>query len=141
MHYLANTNSDLHFLVVNDSEASRRLIVHLLKELGYMKVSEASNGEMALRSFKSARAIGSPIGFVITDCAMPVMDGLKLVQQIRGDEQLRATPLLMVTADATREHILAASEAGADDYLVKPFNATKLRQKISPMIAKYALAA
>lgn len=141
MHYLANTNSELHFLVTSDVESTRRLVVQLLKELGHMKVSEASNGEMALRSFKATRAVGAPINFLITDCAMPLMDGLALMREVRADERLRTVPMLMVTADATREHILAATNAGADDYLVKPFNAPKLMQKIALLTTKYAIAA
>jgi two-component system chemotaxis response regulator CheY len=139
MHYLATTHPDLHFLLTSDSEPTSRLIVQLLKELGHMKVSEANNGAMAMRAFTNARVVGAPITFLITDCAMPLMDGLALMRKVRADEQLRAVPMLMVTADATREHILAAASAGADDYLVKTFNAAKLKQKIKLLVTKYAI--
>ncbi|MEB0133822.1 response regulator [Actimicrobium sp. CCC2.4] len=126
-------------MLTSDSEPTSRLIVQLLKELGYMKVSEATNGAMAMRTFANARTIGAPVNFLITDCAMPLMDGLALMREVRADAQLRAVPMLMVTADATREHILAAASAGADDYLVKPFNAAKLKQKIDLLATKYAI--
>ncbi|MDY7574377.1 response regulator [Actimicrobium sp. CCI2.3] len=138
MHYLATAHSDLHFLLTSDSESTSRVIVQLLRELGYMKVSEANDGAMAMRAFANARTIGAPITFLITDCAMPLMDGLELMRTVRADEQLRAVPMLMVTADATREHILEAASAGADDYLVKPFNSDKLKQKIDLLLTKYA---
>ena len=138
MHYLATAHSDLHFLLTSDSEPTSRVIVQLLRELGYMKVSEANDGAMAMRTFKNARTVGAPITFLITDCAMPLMDGLELMRTVRADEQLRAVPMLMVTADATREHILEAANAGADDYLVKPFNSDKLKQKIDLLLTKYA---
>ncbi|MFT5533770.1 MAG: two-component system chemotaxis response regulator CheY [Burkholderiaceae bacterium] len=141
MHYLANTHSALHFLLVGDKESTRRLLVQLLKELGYMKVSEASDGEMAIRSFNNARTVGAPINFLITDCAMPMMNGLTLMREVRTDAQLRTVPMLMVTAGATREHILAATDAGADGYLVKPFSAAKLKQKIALLVAKYTTPA
>ena len=136
-----NLNAELHLLVVNDAPVGRRLQVQLLRELGYLKVSEAADGQMALRTFKTARSIGAPIDFVITDCAMPTMDGLALIEQIRQDPQLHSLPVLMVTAEATREAILRAAKAGADDYLVKPFTSQKLRQKIDALLAKYAVHA
>lgn len=136
-----NVNADLHLLVVNDNPVARRLLLQLLREVGYFKVSEAADGQMALRAFKSARAIGAPLDLVITDCAMPLMDGLTLVAQMRNDTQLRGVPVLMVTAEATRESILRAAEAGADDYLVKPYTSEKLRQKIDGLLVRYSLHA
>ena len=136
-----NSNADLHVLIVNDDSVARRLQMQLLRELGYLKISEAADGQMALRTFKIARAIGAPIDFVITDCAMPTMDGLTLIAQIRQDPQLHSLPVLMVTAEATKDAILRAAKAGADDYLVKPFTSTKLRQKIDALLTKYAVHA
>jgi two-component system chemotaxis response regulator CheY len=114
----------------------RHLITCLLKELGYIKISEANDGAMALRSFKVAETVGAPINFVITDYCMPVMDGLALIRTIRKSETLRHLPILMVTPEATREHILAAAEAGTDDYIVKPFKATALQAKLDKIFAK-----
>ena len=141
MYTSPNTNVDLHLLIVNDDAVARRLLVQLLKEVGYIKVSEAADGEMALRSFKAARAIGAPIDFVITDCAMPLMDGLDLIREIRQDAQLRSIPVLMVNAVATTDTILRAAKAGVDGYLVKPFTSAKLGHKIEQLLAKYELHA
>jgi two-component system chemotaxis response regulator CheY len=133
-------NAELHFLVVNDEPNMRRLLVALLKEIGYMKVSEAENGEMALRAFKAAKTVGAPIEFVITDCAMPHMNGLNLIRTIRHDPETSHVPILMFTSQASKENILTAVDAGADDYIVRPFNATSLRKKLEKILAKRNLA-
>jgi two-component system chemotaxis response regulator CheY len=126
--------TDLHFLVVNDTFPMRQVVMHLLKELGYLKISEAIDGAMAMRTFKHAQLVGAPIGFVITDCAMPVMDGLELIRTIRSTPALTAIPVLMVTPEASKENILAAVEAGTDGYIVRPFNAAALRRKIEKIL-------
>ena len=123
--------TDLHFLVVNDARPMRHVLVHLLKELGYVKISEATDGAMALRAFRNAQVVGAPIGFVITDCIMPVMNGLELTRTIRSMQALAALPVLMVTPQAKRENILAAVEAGTDGYIMRP--STQLRSDASLM--------
>lgn len=128
--------SDIHFLVVNDVANIRRVLIALLRELGYTKISEAENGEMALRSFKLASTVGAPIHFVITDCAMPFMNGLNLIRSIRAREEMRKIPILMVTEEATKENILDAAEAGADGYIVRPFKASNLNRQIEAVLAK-----
>lgn len=125
---------NLHFLVVNDAIPMRQVVTHLLKELGYLKISEAVDGAMAMRTFKHAQLVGAPIGFVITECAMPVMNGLELIRTIRATPSLAAIPVLMVTPQASKENILAAAEAGTDGYIVRPFNATALRHKIEKVL-------
>jgi two-component system chemotaxis response regulator CheY len=132
--------TDLHFLVVNDAPPMRHVVVHLLKELGYRKISEAIDGAMALRAFKNAQVVGAPIAFVITDCAMPVMDGLDLVRTIRATPELAALPVLMVTPQASRETILAAAEAGTDDYIVRPFNSAALGRKLDKIMAQKGIS-
>lgn len=133
--------TDLHFLVVNDTVPMRHVVVHLLKELGYRKISEAIDGAMALRAFKNARLVGAPIEFVITDCAMPVMNGLDLIRNIRSMPELADLPVLMVTPQASRENILAAAEAGTDGYIVRPFNAAALGRKLDKILIEKGLAA
>lgn len=133
--------SDLHFLVVNDAVPMRHVMVHLLKELGYLKISEATDGAMALRTFRTAQVIGAPIGFVITDFAMPVMDGLELIRTIRSMPAMASLPVLMVTPQARREDILAAVEAGTDGYIVRPFNATALGLKLDAILTQRGVAA
>lgn len=132
--------TDLHFLVVNDALPMRRVVVHLLKELGYRKISEAIDGAMALRAFKNAQVVGAPIAFVITDCAMPVMNGLELIRTIRATPELADLPVLMVTPQASRENILAAAEAGTDAYIVRPFNANALGKKVDEILVKKGMA-
>ena len=127
-------STDLHFLVVNDASPMRQVVTHLLKELGYLKISEAIDGAMAMRTFKHAQLVGAPIGFVITDCAMPVMNGLELIRTIRATPALSGIPVLMVTPQASKENILAAAEAGTDGYIVRPFNASALRRKIEKIL-------
>lgn len=129
-------HTDLHFLVVNDAPTMRLVVVHLLKELGYLKISEAIDGAMALRAFRNAQVVGAPIDFVITDCAMPVMNGLELIRTIRASPELAHLAVLMVTPQASRDNILAAVEAGTDDYIVRPFNAQALGKKIDRILAQ-----
>jgi two-component system chemotaxis response regulator CheY len=131
--------TDLHFLVVNDSRPMRHVVVHLLKELGYRKISEAVDGAMALRTFKSAKVVGAPIGFVITDSAMPLMSGPELIRSIRATDGLADLPILMVTPEASRETILAAAEAGTDGCIVRPFNAKALGKKLEQILEKKGL--
>lgn len=118
----------------------RHVVVHLLKELGYQKISEAVDGAMALRAFRNAQVVGAPIDFVITDCAMPVMNGLELIRTIRATAELAELPVLMVTPQASRENILAAAEAGTDGYIVRPFNATALGRKLDEILAHKGMA-
>ena len=132
--------TDLHFLVIDDFSTMRRIIINLLKELGYTKASEAEDGEKALRILQSNEA-PLTINFVITDWNMPVMDGLTLLQKIRATTGLQDFPVLMVTAEAKKENILAAAQAGADGYIVKPFTAETLGEKIEKILKKRELAA
>ncbi|TFW03238.1 chemotaxis protein CheY [Oxalobacteraceae bacterium OM1] len=133
-------SSSYHFLVVDDFSTMRRIVSNLLRELGYPKISEAEDGEAALKVLKSGEGV-PPINFVVTDWNMPNMDGLTMLQRIRADEQLRDLPVLMVTAEAKKENIIAAAQAGADGYIVKPFNAATLKEKLDKIIAKKGLPA
>jgi two-component system, chemotaxis family, chemotaxis protein CheY len=122
---MIDADKNLKFLVVDDFSTMRRIIRNLLKELGFVHVEEAEDGVVALRMLK-----GSPYDFVITDWNMPNMDGLALLQSIRADASLSALPLLMVTAEAKKENIVAAAQAGASGYVVKPFTAATLDEKL-----------
>ncbi|OWW18858.1 hypothetical protein AYR66_04345 [Noviherbaspirillum denitrificans] len=117
----------------------RRVIGSLLKDqLRNVRISEAADGRSALQMLKSADAEGKPFDFVVTDCHMPNMSGLDLLRAIREEEGLRDLPVLLVTAEATRDMILAAAKAGADGYIVKPFNADTLRTKLQQILSKRA---
>ena len=104
------------FLVVDDFSTMRRILRNLLKELGYTNVDEAEDGVAALHKLES-----QPYDFVITDWNMPNMDGLTLLRKIRSSDKLKHLPVLMVTAEAKKENIIAAAQAGASGYIVKPF--------------------
>lgn len=119
------------FLVVDDFSTMRRIVRNLLKELGYANVDEAEDGAMALSKLRSEQ-----FDFVITDWNMPVMDGLTMLQNIRADAALSKIPVLMVTAEAKKENIIAAAQAGANGYVVKPFTAATLDEKLSKIFEK-----
>jgi two-component system, chemotaxis family, chemotaxis protein CheY len=119
------------FLIVDDFSTMRRIVRNLLKELGYSNVDEAEDGAMALAKLRSEQ-----FDFVITDWNMPVMDGLTMLQNIRADASLSKLPVLMVTAEAKKENIIAAAQAGANGYVVKPFTAATLDEKLSKIFEK-----
>ena len=135
-------SKEFHFLVVDDFSTMRRILSGLLKELGYARIHEAEDGEKALRLLHLARQQDTtPIDFVITDWNMPLMDGLDLLKAIRQDAALCHLPVLMVTAESKRENIIAAAQAGADGYIVKPFNAATLKEKLDKILVKKGLLA
>ncbi|EPZ15674.1 chemotaxis protein CheY [Thauera terpenica 58Eu] len=121
----------LKFLVVDDFSTMRRIVRNLLKELGYTNVDEAEDGAIALQKLNS----GS-FDFVVTDWNMPNMDGLTLLQTIRRTPQLKHLPVLMITAEAKKENIIAAAQAGASGYVVKPFTAVTLAEKLQKIFEK-----
>ena len=121
----------LKFLVVDDFSTMRRIVRNLLKELGFTNVDEAEDGAIALGRLKSGG-----IDFVVTDWNMPNMDGLTLLQSIRSDPALKHLPVLMITAEAKKENIIAAAQAGASGYIVKPFTAATLSEKLNKIFEK-----
>jgi len=118
-------HSNLKFLVVDDFATMRRIIRNLLKELGFSNVDEAEDGMSALQKLRAER-----FDFVVSDWNMPNMTGIDLLRNIRADEQLKSLPVLMVTAEAKKENIIAAAQAGASGYVVKPFTAATLDEKL-----------
>jgi len=124
-------DKNLRFLVVDDFATMRRIVRNLLKDLGYNNVEEAEDGSDALNKLQA-----SPVDFVISDWNMPNMDGLQLLNEIRKDERLKAIPVLMVTAEAKKENIIAAAQAGASGYVVKPFTAATLEEKLGKIFEK-----
>ncbi len=119
------------FLVVDDFSTMRRIVRNLLKELGYSNVEEAEDGVDGLNKLK-----GGGFDFVVSDWNMPNMDGLTMLQHIRKDSALASLPVLMVTAEAKKENIIAAAQAGANGYVVKPFTAATLDEKLSKIFEK-----
>lgn len=113
----------------------RRIVTGLLKELEFTKMAEAEDGAAAMKVLEGGAA---PITFVLTDWNMPVMDGLALLKKIRATPSLAHLPVLMITAEAKKENIVEAAQAGADGYIVKPFNAATLKDKIEKIIHRRA---
>ena len=121
----------MKFLVVDDFSTMRRIVRNLLKELGFNNVEEAEDGAVALQKLQ-----GNDIEFVVTDWNMPNMDGLTLLQNIRKTPALKHLPVLMITAEAKKENIIAAAQAGASGYIVKPFTAATLSEKLQKIFEK-----
>lgn len=117
-------------LVVDDYQTMLRIMRHLLNQAGFETVDEASDGEEAL-----ARMRERQYGLVISDLHMAPVDGLELVRQAKADEALRATPIMLVSADEMPENVTAAREAGAAAYVVKPFDAATLKARIAAVLA------
>jgi two-component system, chemotaxis family, chemotaxis protein CheY len=123
--------SKIKILVVDDFSTMRRIVRNLLKELGYTNVDEAEDGAVALQKLQ-----GGGFDFVVSDWNMPNMDGLTLLQKVRADAALKHLPVLMITAEAKKENIIAAAQAGASGYIVKPFTAATLNEKLVKIFEK-----
>ena len=120
------------FLVVDDFSTMRRIVRNLLKELGFANVQEAEDGVDALNKLRS-----ETFDFVVSDWNMPNMTGIDLLRAIRADNSLKHLPVLMVTAEAKKENIIAAAQAGASGYVVKPFTAATLDEKLKKIFAAF----
>ena len=121
----------IKFIVVDDFATMRLIVRNLLKELGYVQAEEAEDGVVAL-----AKLRGGSFDFVVSDWNMPNMDGLQLLQAVRADPALKHLPVLMITAEAKKENIIAAAQSGASGYIVKPFTAGTLNDKLVKIFEK-----
>jgi two-component system, chemotaxis family, chemotaxis protein CheY len=121
----------IKILVVDDFATMRKVIRNLLKQVGYENIAEAEDGVNALKILKSQK-----IDLVISDWNMPNMTGLELLKAVRSDEDLKSTPFLMVTAEALQDNVIAAVKAGVSNYIVKPFTAEVLNEKITKILDK-----
>jgi two-component system chemotaxis response regulator CheY len=124
-------NKDMRILIVDDFSTMRRIIKNLLRELGFNNTAEADDGNTALPVLKKTE-----FDFLITDWNMPGMTGIDLLRAVRADEQLAKLPVLMVTAERKRENIVEAAEAGVNGYIVKPFTAATLREKMEAIFRR-----
>ena len=125
----------MKFLVVDDFSTMRQIVRNLLKELGFTNVDEAEDGAIALQKLQAGG-----FEFVVTDWNMPNMDGLTLLQSIRATPHLKHLPVLMITAEAKKENIIAAAQSGASGYIVKPFTAGTLSEKLNKIFEKMGQA-
>lgn len=121
----------IKILIVDDFPTMRRIIKNLLKDLGYENVDEAEDGAIALEKLRNGN-----FEFVVSDWNMPNMDGLDMLKAIRADASMARLPVLMVTAEAKKENIIAAAQAGASGYVVKPFTAATLEEKLNKIFEK-----
>jgi two-component system, chemotaxis family, chemotaxis protein CheY len=128
-------STKIRFLVVDDFSTMRRIVKNFLNDLGYTDVVEADDGNTALPILKAGG-----VDFLITDWNMPGMQGLDLLKAVRADAALAKLPVLLVTAEAKREQIVEAAQAGVNGYVVKPFTAQTLKEKIEKILASRAAA-
>ena len=123
------TDLSMRILVVDDFSTMRRIVRQLLKEIGFTNIEEAEDGAMALSKLRM-----EPFAFVVSDWNMPNMTGIDLLRAIRGDDSLKHLPVLMVTAEARKENIIEAAQAGASGYIVKPFTAATLDETLKKIL-------
>ncbi|MCW5238599.1 chemotaxis response regulator CheY [Verminephrobacter eiseniae] len=126
--------TDLRFLIVDDFSTMRRIVRNLLKESGFTDADEAEDGVVALTKLRAGK-----FDFVVADINMPNMNGFQLLAEIKKDGKLKHLPVLMVTAEARKEDIVAAARAGAAGYIVKPFTKATLEEKVSLILKKMGL--
>ena len=125
--------SEMKILVVDDFSTMRRILRNLLKEIGYNNTDEAEDGQAALNKLRAGA-----FQFVVSDLNMPNMNGFELLREIRADAKLKSLPVLLVTAEARKEDIITAAQAGANGYIVKPFTKATLEEKFNKILQKLA---
>ena len=122
----------MNILIVDDYKTMLRIIRNLLKQLGFNNVDEATDGSMALQKLRD-----KDYGLVISDWNMEPMTGIQLLREVRADAKLKALPFIMITAESKTENVIAAKEAGVNNYIVKPFNAATLKTKLATVIGSF----
>ncbi|RMD78620.1 MAG: chemotaxis protein CheY [Gammaproteobacteria bacterium] len=129
-------DTNMKILVVDDFSTMRRIIKNLLKELGFKHIEEADDGSTALPKLREG-----DFDLLITDWNMPGMQGIDLLKAVRADPKLARLPVLMVTAESKREQIVEAAQAGVNGYIVKPFTAATLKEKLERIFERLAATA
>ncbi|MCH8551292.1 MAG: chemotaxis response regulator CheY [Natronospirillum sp.] len=124
-------DKNMKILVVDDFSTMRRIVKNLLRDLGFTNTHEADDGTTAWPMLQSG-----DYDFLVTDWNMPGMSGIELLQKVRADDRLKTLPVLMVTAEAKRDQIVAAAQAGVNGYVVKPFTAAALKEKIEKIFER-----
>lgn len=126
-------DKDTNILVVDDFPTMRKIVKSVLKQLGFTNIQEAEDGQKGLDILKS----DSKIQFVVSDWNMPNMTGIELLKAVRADPKLKHLPFLMVTAEADKDNIVEAVKSGVSNYIVKPFNAATMKEKIEKIFANH----
>jgi two-component system chemotaxis response regulator CheY len=127
-------DKNMRFLVVDDFSTMRRIVRSLLRDIGFNNIEEAEDGSEALAKLKAGK-----FDFLVTDWNMPVMTGLELLKAVRATEGLKDLPVLLVTAEAKREQIIEAAQAGVSGYVVKPFTAAVLEEKLNAIFTRLGM--
>lgn len=127
-----SVDKNMNILIVDDYKTMLRIIRNLLKQLGFNNVDEATDGSEALQKLRD-----KGYGLVISDWNMEPMTGLQLLREVRKDTKLKDTPFIMITAESKTDNVVAAKEAGVNNYIVKPFNADTLKTKIAAVIGAF----
>lgn len=125
-------DKNMRILVIDDFQTMRRIIINLLRQLGFANVVEADDGTTGWERLESEQ-----IDLVISDWNMPQMTGLELLQKVRSNEKHKGVPFIMVTAEGKRENVIAAVQSGVNNYIVKPFNAATLKEKLVKVIGDF----
>ena len=123
---------NMQVLIVDDYKTMLRIIRNLMKQLGFNNVDEATDGSAALQKLRDKK-----YGLVISDWNMEPMTGLQLLQEVRADGELKAMPFVMITAESKTENVIAAKQAGVNNYIVKPFNAATLKSKLQSVLGDF----
>ena len=126
---------NMKILIVDDFSTMRRIVKNLLKQIGYTNIEKAEDGAQAYEKVKNGG-----YGFVVSDWNMPNMDGLELVKSVRSNPDIKNLPILMVTAEAEKDKVVAAIQAGVSNYIVKPFTGEVLKEKMDSILAKIKAA-
>lgn len=129
-------NKTMRILIVDDFSTMRRIVKNLLTDLGFTNTAEAEDGGAAIAMLRQGG-----FDFVVTDWNMPGVNGIELLRMIRADEKLKTLPVLMVTAEAKREQIIEAAQAGVNGYIIKPFTAATLQEKLNKIFERLGSAA
>lgn len=127
---------DTKFLVIDDFSTMRKVVKKCLSEMGYQQTTEAENGAVAWDLLQKAKAEGKPFNFIISDWNMPQMQGIDLLKHCRSDDVYKTTPFVMVTAEGEQKQILEAIKLGCSDYIIKPFAANVIKEKLTKVYQK-----
>jgi len=122
----------MRILVVDDFQTMRRIIINLLRQLGFTNVVEAADGRLGLEKVEDDK-----IDLIVSDWNMPNMSGLEFLKSVRAHPEYKSLPFIMVTAEGKKENVIAAVQAGVNNYIVKPFNAATLKEKLSKVIGDF----
>lgn len=128
-------DTNMKTIVIDDMMTMRKIIIKMLKQLGFTNLTEADDGATAWPLIEQAADAGEPFQFIVSDWNMPKMSGLDLLQKIRSDEKLKHTPFLMVTAESEQSQVIQVVKAGVSNFVVKPFKPDTLKEKITKIFS------